>query len=214
MSAQPIVVVGAGGLGREVLDVIRAINAIEHRWAFKGFVADYIPDFVLLDRLGVTWLGPVDDYLAAPLAESYVTAVGDPVTRQSWAEQFDARGLVAETLIHPSATLGEDVEIDSGSVVCSHVSITTNVRLGSHVLVNLNATVAHDCRVSDFVTINPLVAVSGNVIIKSMATLGTHSSILQGLLVGAGAFVGAGAVVTRDVDPGTTVVGIPAKPIA
>ena len=80
--------------------------------------------------------------------------------------------------------------------------------------VNLNSTVGHDCRIGDFVTINPLVAVSGDVTIEPMATMGTHSSVLQGLVVGASAFVGAGAVVTKDVDPGSTVVGIPARPLA
>ena len=214
MGAQPIIIVGAGGFGREVLDVIRTMNSNEPCWDFRGFVADDRPDLEVLARLGAEWLGPVDTYLARPNADGYVIGVGDPHARRALADQFDAQGLVAQTLVHPSATFGEDVEMDPGSVICSHVSITTNVRLGSHVHVNLNSTVGHDCRIGDFVTINPLVAVSGDVTIAPMATMGTHSSILQGLLVGTGAFVGAGAVVTKDVDPDMTVVGVPARPLA
>jgi len=112
-----------------------------------------------------------------------------------------------------SATIGADVELGAGSVICSNVSLTTNIRLGRHVHVNLNSTIGHDSRIADFVTINPLVAVSGDVCLDEDVTMGTHSSILQGLHVGTRSFVGAGAVVTKDVAPGTTVVGVPAKPL-
>jgi len=208
-----LVIVGAGGFGREVLDVITAINERERAWDVVGFIADDEPDSDVLARIGCPWLGPVGAYADSPSADHYVIGVGNPAARRSVAMQLDTAGLTPALLIHPSATIGADVELGAGSVICSNVSLTTNIRLGRHVHVNLNSTIGHDSRIADFVTINPLVAVSGDVCLDEDVTMGTHSSILQGLHVGTRSFVGAGAVVTKDVAPGTTVVGVPAKPL-
>jgi sugar O-acyltransferase (sialic acid O-acetyltransferase NeuD family) len=213
MSATPLVIVGAGGFGREVLDVLRASQVRADEWTFAGFVADDEPDSSLLARIDAHWLGPVASYLASPSAPAYVIAVGKTETRRLLAKELDAAGLHPVTLVHPTATFGADVEIGPGSVVCSHVSVTTNVRIGNHVHVNLNSTIGHDVEIADFVSINPLVAISGDVTIGECSALGTHSAVLQGLKIGAGAFVGAGAVVVRDVEPEVTVVGVPAKPL-
>ena len=209
-----VVIVGAGGFGREVLDVVSAANKKSGSLNFLGFVADDSPSPDLLDALNVKWLGSVDEVLQSTQPASYVVGIGSPVDRRQVSEKFDNAGWQAATLIHPNATIGADVEILAGSVICSHVSITTHVRLGCHVHVNLNSTIGHDCRIGDFVTINPLVAVSGDVELGSGATMGTHSSILQGLHVGTNSIVGAGAVVVKDVPANTTVVGVPAKPLA
>jgi sugar O-acyltransferase (sialic acid O-acetyltransferase NeuD family) len=180
----------------------------------RGFVADDAPPADSLSRICGRWLGSIEDFLKEPSASHYVVGIGTPKTRRSVAERLDEAGLAAATLVHPAAAIGADVELGEGTVVCSHVSITTNIRLGRHVHVNLNSTVGHDSRISDFVTINPLVAVSGDVTLEEEVTMGTHSSILQGLRVGAGSFVGAGAVVVKHVPAGVTVVGVPAKPLA
>ena len=213
MESVNLVIVGAGGFGRELLDVVSAVNERLQFWNFLGFVADTPPSPDLLDALNVKWLGSVDEVLLSILPASYVVGIGSPLNRRQVSDKFDAAGWQAVTLIHPSATVGADVEISEGSVICSHVSITTHVRLGRHVHVNLNSTIGHDCLIGDFVTINPLVAVSGDVQLGSGVTMGTHSSILQGLHVGANSTVGAGAVVVKDVPANTTVVGVPAKPV-
>ncbi len=213
MSPKPLVIAGAGGFGRETLDVLRASDPNGSTWDFMGFVSDIPPDLTLFERIGASWLGTIDSFLDSPREIHFVIAVGDPVARRLIAKKFEQSGSRPATLIHPRATLGADVYIGEGSIICSNVSITTNVRIGNHVHINPNSTIGHDVRIADFVSINPLVAISGNVSIETGSQLGTHSAVLQGLRVGAGSFVGAGAVVIKDVETGKTVVGIPARPL-
>lgn len=210
-----LVIVGCGGFGREVLDVVDAINDVQPQWRVLGFVDDAptARDIELVNRRSHSILGGVSD-LAARSGTAYIIGIGSGHVRRAISETLDAAGLSPATLVHPSATLGGDTRIGDGSVLCAGVRVTTNVHLGQHVHLNLNTTVGHDTRLSDFVTVNPLVAISGAVEIGEESTLGTHSAVLQGLALAPRTFVGAGACVTRHVpDPGTLVVGVPAKPI-
>jgi len=209
--SQDLVIVGAGGLGREVLGLVQALNCVDQGLNFIGFVCDPEPEPALLSRLRARWLGPIDNYLKRPIARHFVVGVGDPHARRSLATRFEQHGLEPATLIHPTASIGPDVIIGDGSIVCSHVSITTNVRVGKHVIVNPNSTIGHDCRILDFVTVSPLVAISGNVTVAECAMLGTGSAVIQKCSIGEESVIGAGAVVISDVNPRETVVGVPGR---
>lgn len=210
--SDPIVIIGAGGFGREVLDVIDAMNAAgTGDWDFLGFVDDGQPDPEILERLGERHLGGRERLSSLPSGTSFVVAIAHARVRRELAEAAEAAGLVAATLIHPSVQIGRDVEVGAGSVVCAGVVMTTNIRVGRHCHVNLNVTVGHDTSLGDRVAVNPLVAISGCVALGDGAMLGTGSAILQGLSVGDDAVVGAGAVVVKDVPAGVTVLGVPAK---
>ena len=209
-----IVIVGAGGFGREVLDVLRAMDPDQSQFEFAGFVAEDEPDPELLGRIDASWLGTDKDFLQSPIATHYVVGIAAPRVRERLASLFDAAGLKPATLIHPTATFGRDVVMGAGSVLCAGSGVTTNIRIGRHVHLDRLVTVGHDCTIGDFVTIHPGVVVSGSVAIGAGSLLGTTSCIMPGRSLGSDVIVGAGALVTRDVAVGSTVVGIPARPLS
>lgn len=216
MPNQPVVIIGAGGFGREVLDVIDAINdqwaeSVGQGYEFLGFLDDKRPNLDLLDARGVSHLGPVSklEYLAADVG--YLIGIGDGAVRRRLDDYGRSLSHPSPAVIHPSSTRGFDVQFGPGTVVCSHVSLTNNIRVGRHVHLNLNCTVGHDVVLGDYVTVSPLVAISGEVTVAAGAMLGTGSSINQRLTVGQSAVLGAGAAAVKDIADGVTAVGIPAR---
>ena len=208
-----LVIVGAGGFGRETLDVLRAMDPDESEFAFAGFVAQDEPDAGVLARIDASWLGSDEDFLKAPSASHYVVAIAAPGLRERLAGRFDAAGLLPATLIHPTAIRGRDAVVGPGSVMAAGSQVTTNIRVGRHVHLDRLVTVGHDCTIADFVTVHPGAVLSGGVAIGTRSLLGTTSCILPGRSVGSDVVVGAGALVTRDVADGTTVIGVPARPL-
>ncbi len=119
------------------------------------------------------------------------------------------------SLIHPTALLmsPETIRMGCGAIICAGSILTTNISLGDFVIINLHSSIGHDCVLGDFVSLMPGARLSGGVILEDEVYVGTNASILPGLRIGKGATIGAGAVVTKNVAPHTTVVGIPAKEI-
>lgn len=205
-----LAIIGAGGFGREVVDVVDAINAdTGPQIDLLGFAADGHPDPAMLQAWDMPYLGAPDAIAGLDEDSEYVIAIGDPLTRSQVSEKVAGRA--CRPLVHPSSTSGRHVEIGRGTVICSHVSITSDIRIGDHVHVNLNSTIGHDAVLEDYVTVSPLCAISGNVTLERGVFLGTGVTINPGVTIGAGAVVGSGSVVVKEVPPGVTVVGIPAR---
>lgn len=206
--AERVVIVGAGGHGREVLDVLEAITTTgRDTIEVLGFVDDGEVDESVL-RLPL--LGSVD--ALADLADVHVVlGIGDPRVRAHVAERITAPP--APPIVHPLASAGSSCELGPGSVVAAGARITTNVRIGRHCYVGPNATIGHDTVLEDFATLYPGAVVSGSVTVGTAATIGAAASVRQGLSVGARALVGMGAAATHDVAAATTVVGVPARRI-
>ncbi len=138
-------------------------------------------------------------------------AVADPAARKDIAERCVAAGLGFYSGRAAETVMMDDIEIGEGSLFSPWTTLTSNIRIGSHFHCNLYSYVEHDCVIGDFVTFAPAVRCNGNVTIGDGAYVGANAVIRQGLTIGAGAVVGMGAVVIRDVPPGATVVGNPAR---
>ncbi len=205
--AEDLVIYGAGGHGREVLDVVEAINEVKAQWSFLGFLDDGEVRAELLRRRDAEVL-EIGDLSAEEVR--YAIGIGDPGTRESVAERMTRSGFAPATLIHPAASVGGDVRLADGVVLAAGARATTNVSLGRHTQLNVGACVSHDCEVGEFVTLSPGTFVNGDCTIGNRAFFGTGAIVTPGLEIGADAVVGAGAVVLSDVPSGVTVVGAPA----
>jgi sugar O-acyltransferase (sialic acid O-acetyltransferase NeuD family) len=211
---EPLVVVGAGGFGREALDVVEAINQAGPRSFDVIGVVDDAPTErtrALIGARGIRLLGTLDEWIAADDGARYVIGVGNPSARRAMVDRREAAGRQAATLIHPRVGVGSVSTVAAGSVICAGVEISTNVTVGRHVHLNPAVTVGHDSVIDDVVSVNPGAIVSGNVHLASGALIGAGAVVLQGLTVGAGAAVGAAACVTYDVAAAAIVKGVPAR---
>jgi sugar O-acyltransferase (sialic acid O-acetyltransferase NeuD family) len=208
----PLVIAGAGGFGREVLDIIEAANAVGSMFDFLGFVDDDDNlDLELLTRRGAPFLGPVA--ALARIDAGYVIGIGSPAARRLVDERIASRRRRPVSIIHPSSTVASEVVLGAGAVLAAGARLSTNLQIGRHFHANPNATVGHDCVIGDYVTLSPGAHVSGTVRLGNGVLIGTGAAVIQGCRVGDWAVIGAGAVVIRDVDPGATVVGVPARSV-
>jgi len=208
-----LVIIGAGGFGREVFAIVSALRATGVDWTVEGFVDDNpsVEDRARVADLGSRVLGPVQDLASRQRPFAAVIAVGSPVARASICSVLENGPVAFPALVHPDATVGAAVRLASGVVVAPGARLSTNISFGRHVHVDQNVTVGHDATLGDFSRLNPQACVSGSVRVGVGAILGANATILQGLIVADRALVGAGSVVTRDVAPGTTVKGVPAR---
>jgi sugar O-acyltransferase (sialic acid O-acetyltransferase NeuD family) len=207
-----IVVVGAGGHGREVCDVVELLAA-EGTHQLVGVVDDDPGPHHLLLQRGIPHLGPVDVIAELPGPIGWALGVGDPAARRALDERVRALGLEAASLVHPAASVGSAGSHAPGLLLAAGARLTSNVTTGRHVHLNVNATASHDCVLGDHVILNPGAHVTGGVTLGDGVMVGAGAVVRQGTTVGAGAVIGAGAVVVDDVAPGATVVGVPARPL-
>ena len=206
-----LIIIGAGGFGREVSWLVERINQKKQEWNLLGFVDD---SEALQSKTveGYKVLGGSDTICNYP--NSYVVCcIANTSVRRALVKKAEAFGNPFATLVDPGAVVSDKVEIGVGSVICAGTVITVDIRIGRHNIIDVNSTIGHDAVLCDFVTLYPSVNVSGNTLIKSGVELGTGTQVIQGLTVGEGTVVGAGAVVVRDLPDKCTAVGVPAKVI-
>jgi sugar O-acyltransferase (sialic acid O-acetyltransferase NeuD family) len=211
-------VMGAGGFGREVMPMVQDDLAMTHRSEYCEAV------FVIEDqyaestpkKLNGQRVLTMSQFLRWDGEKRYVLAIQKSDARQRIAESlppdvlpFNVRGSLSGVF--------DGNEIGAGSILCNFTQITSNATIGKHFHLNLFSCVEHDCRIGDYVTFSPGVKCSGRVVIEDHVFVGAGAVIRDGsdkpMVIGRGAVIGMGAVVTKSVPPGVTVVGNPARPL-
>jgi sugar O-acyltransferase (sialic acid O-acetyltransferase NeuD family) len=204
-----IVIIGAGGFGREVKWLIDEINEVGRQWNFLGFIDDnlskgtIVNDSIVIGDLA--WLNEQN--------LNVVCAIGDPNVKKRVLDQLTNSDNKYPVLIHPDVRMSKFIDIGEGTIICSGCILTVNIKIGKHVIINLDSTVGHDAIIGDYSTILPSVNISGHVNIEELVSVGTGAKIIQELSIGRNTIIGAGAIVTKDIPKNVVAVGIPAKPI-
>jgi sugar O-acyltransferase (sialic acid O-acetyltransferase NeuD family) len=203
-----VLVIGAGGQGRIVADILLAGRGRSHLEAV-GF-ADDRRELTGSVVSGLPVLGTLEQVAALP-HDAVVVAIGDNAAREQVTRQLEAAGERLVTARHHFSSVAADVEIDDGCMISAGVVITPGAHLGRGVLVNTNASIDHDTAIGDFAHVAPGAVVGATVQIGARALIGTGATVMTGCAVGDDAVVGAGALVNRDVAAGVVVVGVPAR---
>jgi sugar O-acyltransferase (sialic acid O-acetyltransferase NeuD family) len=200
---------GSSGFGREILPLVRA--------QYTDKTEIHFIDDGTADGVGIL---SFEAFAALPHEEKLVTiAIADSAVREKLAARCAGAGIGIADVRASNTMVLDDVVIGEGAILCGFTHLTSMIRIGRHFHANIYSYVAHDCVIGDYVTFAPGVQCNGNVHIADHAYIGTGAILKQGmpgkpLRIGRGAVIGMGAVVTKDVPEGTTVIGNPAKPMA
>lgn len=211
MTGARILVLGAGGHARVVIDALRNAGGAEVVAAL-----DDDPRLAGGRCEGVAVLGPLAELprVVADLGvQAFVVAIGSGERRLALAAAAEAAGLVARSVVHAAATVAGSAQIDAGAMILARAVVNPGARVGAHAIVNTGAIVEHDAEVGAGAHLAPGAILCGAARLGARAHGGAGSVVREGISVGADAIVGAGAAVVRDVPEGARVAGVPARPI-
>jgi sugar O-acyltransferase (sialic acid O-acetyltransferase NeuD family) len=206
-----LLIVGAGGFGRELFNFARQHPDHGREWTVGGFLDDRA-DALAKFRYNPGVVGSIGGYQPAP-GDLLLCGLGLSKVRKDVVTKLLARGAEFLTFIHPRAVLGDHVVIGRGSVICPGVVVTSDITLGEFVVLNNNATVGHDSALGDYVSLSCHADVTGFCTLGEGVFMGSHACMIPGSKIGAWALLGAGATVMTPVESGVTVIGNPARRI-
>lgn len=201
-----LIIIGASGHGKVVADIAVKLD----KWKKILFADD---DDKIKECIGFEVLGKIGDVLKYKMEADFFIAIGNNGKREKIQEKLIQEGLIVSTLIHPSAIIGKDVEIDIGTVVMAGVVINSSSKIGKGCIINTSVSIDHDNEIGDYVHISPGANLAGTVKIGKRTWIGIGSVISNNVSISSDCILGAGSVVIKDLPPNCTAVGSPARPI-
>lgn len=206
---QKIVIIGAGGFGRETAFLVEEINRQKPCWELLGFLDENVAMHGK-SLNGYSVLGGLD-WCLDHSNTAFACAIGNPQSRKKVVGILKQSGTQFPNLIHPNVINYPGNILKAGNIIHPGNIINVNVSVGNYVCFEMGSTIGHDVVIQDLVSVMPGVNVAGNVVLEEGCFLGTGCSIIQGKRIGKWSIVGAGSVVIDDVPPYSTVVGVPAR---
>jgi len=200
---------GAGGMGREIFELVNIVNRTEKKWDVMGYVDD--------GKTGITTEGDKIyggfEYLKS-LNEPFDVVIGiaDTKIKKLLVEKLcEINHVGFPTIIHPFSNVSEKCKIDRGCIVTYSCTVATNAQLEEFVFMNIGSKVGHDTVIGKYSTLMPAVNISGCCSAGEGVLFGTNSSVIPGKKIDDNAVVGAGSVIFRNVPEKVTVLGNPGK---
>ena len=206
-----IVIIGAGGVGREVSLIIQQINELEQTWNLLGFIDDNTDNWGKVIN-GYSVIGGIDSLEFLSNDTYIVIAIANYEVKKNIVNKINNKFKFA-TIVHPKVWIHDYMTVGEGTIIYEGAILTANIEIGNHVIISPKCGVGHDSIIKDYVSLLWNVNVSGNDLIEEGVMMGSGSTVIQGEKIGKGSIIGAGAVVVNDIESFSTAVGVPAKVI-
>ena len=204
-----LIIVGASGFGRELLQWVKDINSKEPTWTIKGFLDDNL-DALEGYECDVKVIGTIKDWQPAE-DEVFAIAIASPLIKEMVVRSLESRGAEFVSVIHPSASIGSFNKVGKAIVMYPNSRIIVNATVGDYVTILDNTSVGHDTKVGNFTTVCGNGSINGHVTLGNNVFFGTHVSAIPGVTIGDRSYVSAGSVVMSDIPEDARVFGIPAR---
>jgi len=210
MYSQVLIIVGAGGFGREVYQwALDQIEAGKASFSKIQFVED-APGKLTFPEVSDNFRGSVSDYVPRS-SELAVVAIGNSQTRRNVTENLRRNGARFGSVVHPSSTIARNAVQNEGLILCPNSCLSANTKIGAHVHINFGSGVGHDSILGDFVTVSSHADIMGNCILGDDVFLGSGARVLPKCKVASGTRVGAGATVQRSIKKKSTLYHVATK---